>query len=109
MNYLNIGLAVNDCKPNTIEETVSIVCVAGVELCAVELQESDTEETLVISTYTPVTEQQLHEIATKLNQEAVAYYCGKTSKGILVGPNAHAWGDFNLDRFLFNTTYGLET
>ena len=40
------------------------------------------------------------QIAEDLEQDAVAIYLPGQRHGLLVGPNAHAWGDFDHEKFI---------
>lgn len=63
------------------------------------------EDTLVVAlrnvpeAFVDVLHRTIFDVAVALDQDCVAAYFSATSTGILVGPNADAWGEFNLEYF----------
>lgn len=58
------------------------------------------EWTFIIQLEKRLSEIQLHDVATVLEQEAIAQYDTETQRGELGGPKASAWGPFDPARFL---------
>lgn len=61
---------------------------------------SDSEPTLVVNTFCPVSSTQVEKLAKAFDQDAIAFFDVDTGKGHLVGPRASAWGSFNAEYFL---------
>lgn len=97
-NYLNIGMAVTDGDPLTEDDVRRAVRNAGLAVEEFSLQQSDTEQTAVIKTDRALSETELNALASTLKQEAVPQY--SDGKGVMAGPKAEAWGDFNPEFFL---------
>lgn len=97
--FLNIGL-----KKGTTEELLTkqgvlkVLEERGMRIVKNKVQNSDTEPTLVVQLDKPLTEQQMLELASVLDQEAIPQLVN--GKGALYGSNASAWGDFNPEYFL---------
>ncbi len=90
---LNIGLAVNGGEELSPREVLHALHDYTISIGA-KVWVSDTERTLVVRTNAPIPADKLHDLAVTLRQEAIAQrYANGT--GILAGPNAAAWGDFN--------------
>ena len=110
---LNIGLAVGTNtfsayntlgeiseRANTIERVLR-----GQLTCKVRREWSfEREPTLVVEAvvYDDVTQFHawIHELAERFHQDCIAVYYPQQDKGYLLGPNAEAWGDFQLDYFV---------
>lgn len=97
--YLNIGLA-RDGQPDLTTVDVADVLAANlIHTYELELQQSETEQTAVITTPLGVGQSVLWDIACRLGQDCIAVHDGHT--GLLIGPKAEAWGPFDLSQFLF--------
>lgn len=41
----------------------------------------------------------VYQLAQELEQDCIAAYSPELNRGVLIGPNAEAWGEFNLEYF----------
>lgn len=67
------------------------------------LDQLNLDQNLVVRLNVPTTIYAVRvgqEIAEALEQDAVAIYLPGQRHGVLVGPNAHAWGEFDLGKFI---------
>lgn len=101
---LNIGL--NAGATETIAADVAKQVVAANEFLITKsaIVQSDTEPTLVCEvqalTRSPsLVLQFLYQIAIDLDQDCIAVYREATRKGVLIGPRAADWGEFNPEFF----------
>lgn len=111
---LNIGLLRSDNKqllnPLFVEQYLAHI---GLDVREFKLFVSKTEPTAVVvlrvEQWMPGAETPMQytlasriskEVAAFLKQEAIALYVPCYDVGILVGPKAEAWGDFNAEFFL---------
>lgn len=95
---LNIGLKVGNDQWNPLFSTLRTVRGYGAVFRDSALRQSETEDTLVIDLDEPLDARTLHELASGLNQEAIAQWSSKG--GELRGPKAWAWGEFDPSQFL---------
>ena len=98
---LNIGLAVGSpgyktCLP--VFSTLRTVRNYGGEFRDSAIRQSDTKDTLVIDLKEPLNARVLAELASALNQEAIAQWSSRG--GELRGPKAELWGEFDPSQFL---------
>lgn len=104
--YLNIGLLVGHPGYKTylpVFSTLRTLRNYGAKFHHSTIQKSDTEDTLVVELDGPIPRRVLFEIASALNQEAIAQCMSGMDGnewGELVGPKAEAWGEFDPERFL---------
>jgi hypothetical protein len=107
MSYiLNIGLARNDGAPNnTVAQVLQGMQYTGLVYCTGQLLQSDTEPTLVVEVENTSGEDVSYtvgQLAEMLGQDCIAV-CELPAGpgcGLLAGPNADAWGEFNPEFFL---------
>ena len=95
---LNIGLARN----GSVDLNVGEVLLAVKSRLVVKSWEqviSNTEATIVAEVEGPVLSS-TYAIARRLGQDCIAVWQPNTEVGRLIGPNAAAWGEFNLEFFL---------
>ena len=67
------------------------------------LNQVNLEQNLIVRLEVPKTIYAVRigqQIAEDLEQDAVAIYLPGQRHGLLVGPNAHAWGDFDPEKFI---------
>ena len=98
--YLNIWLA-RDGQPDlAISEVHDVLLANLIHTYEFELQSSVTEATVVvtITSHAP-SHEVLVNVAKMLDQDCIAAFDGEV--GALLGPNAEAWGPFDLSQFLF--------
>jgi len=97
---INIGLA-NPVRgtDNSVEQTLleALKDIRGVRDVAVKT--SYSERTVVIDF--DVIYGSLNRLSDALEQDCVAVHDNDAGQGFLIGHNAHAWGEFNIDYFLF--------
>lgn len=97
--FLNIGLKVSDAPwPLPVFQVLRAVRNHGGHFNMSAIQTSDTEDTLVIILHEPLNARMLHELASALNQEAIAQWSSRG--GELRGPKAELWGEFDPSQFL---------
>ena len=106
---LNIGLALEG-KPNlTADEALAAVKTSGLLVGRYATVQSDTEPTLVVDARTDSAvmipfNASVWQIADALSQDCIAVYIPNTNKpaaeGMLIGPRAAAWGEFNPAYFI---------
>lgn len=105
---LNIGLKRGHLVTgfNTLAQTLEALDIIGFTVRAVNVVDSDSEPTAVVtvlsdSDWGVAAHQQraLHWVATALHQQAIAAFEPRRGHGVLVGPDAAAWGDFNPSLF----------
>lgn len=111
MLEFNIGLGDPVLSPAYPEETVMLTplqrlgrimehraAVFGPHIAALRLEETGDEATVVFAT-PGVNFMPLMRLIRELQQDCVAVYDSDNGRGELVGPNAAAWGDFDLAAF----------
>lgn len=98
--YLNIGLARRGQPDLTTVDVEDVLAANLIHTYELELQQSETEQTAVITiTSQRPSHEVLVNIAKLLDQDCIAAFDGEF--GALLGPNAEAWGSFDLSQFLF--------
>ena len=99
-HLLNVGLArVHDGHADVMpEDYVTLTVTAVVPVLAHAAHVSDTEPTLVLQIERPLPPSELHRLAMRLGQEAIAQYTNGV--GTLEGPGAAQWGAFDPAQFL---------
>lgn len=101
---LNIGLKVGAAQTLAAHVALEIVKANEFLVGAHKVVESDTESTLVCEVRylggPTWASKLLHQIAVDLKQDCIAVYSPKTGGGALIGPNRHAWGQFNPEFFI---------
>lgn len=97
---LNIGLDSKATRSIAADVARQIVGANDFLVTTRTVVQSDTEPTLVCEVM-PMTAdrgivlQHLYQIAEDLEQDCIAVYSPTTGKGVLIGPDAKAWGKFN--------------
>ena len=99
MLILNIGLKTT--HGGTLEPRAAFVAIAGGNPGAVYcgVHSSDTEQTLVIAVDS-MTPPRIDWLARHFAQDCIAVWYPRTWRGVLIGPNAAAWGEFNPEYFI---------
>ncbi len=96
---VNIGLNVPGGDALTEQKVLDALKAEGLEPTRYEIKQSSTEPTLIAEI--PATDDaKINRLAETLGQEAIAVYNPATDSGVLVGPKAAQWGEFNKDFFL---------
>lgn len=96
---LNIGLAKPTGGQMDVQETLAAVRAAGGEVDESSVQQSDTEQTLVVRLKQKLPSDVLAKLSADLGQEAIAQRFADGS-GELQGPQAEKWGAFTPAFFL---------
>jgi len=115
---LNIGLNVRGLdmvseEKLTVTDVVNAIADKNVKIKQIAVVQSDTERTAVVAIEPPLTRAALHSLAVRLNQEAIAQWNSSQSyrtgghlrlvdmqrAGMLAGPKAEVWGEFDPARF----------
>ena len=94
---LNIGLDPSEKmggKPLKKKEVLDAVRATGRRPKRVRRVTSSSEPTLVVDIAPPLSADEAHDLSVKLKQEGVAQHLGG-GEGLLAGPYAAGWGDFN--------------
>jgi hypothetical protein len=103
MQTLNIGL---DCPTGTVLTVGRIATTLelfGYSIHRLSIVESDTEPTAVVDVTAQDGASDMHDVAMALTQEAIAVATGgDLIQGVLVGPGADNWGEFNPDFFFMH-------
>lgn len=97
----NIGLAVGALgQSNTLTQNVDALERAGFLIDALSVQQSDTEQTVVIKAkfFGHGFVDKVFSLSTVLGQDCIAVYSDDLEFGNVIGPAP--WGDFNPDLFL---------
>jgi hypothetical protein len=105
---LNIGLRIGrSAHLNTVTQTVQALERAGFNLQALRVDQSSTEPTVVVQVESASTwgvhhhqAAALHGVAVVLGQQAIAAFEPNRGHGVLVGPEAAAWGEFDPTEFI---------
>lgn len=95
---VNIGLAHPRGGFISVGKALSALIRIGHPALSFRIEQSATEPTVVAVIEGLPTAQDMHRLSVLCEQEAVAAYDGVT--GLLEGPEAHKWGEFNLDYFI---------
>lgn len=110
---LNIGLNVNGVEALTVIDVVNAIGARGVAIKQIAVVESDTENTAVVGISPPLTRNGAAMLAAALRQDAIAlwdssrFFRNRSERraddmqraGMLAGPKAEAWGEFDPARF----------
>lgn len=105
---LNIGRRVERTGAILPVDTV-FAALKGQELTVLSSShvDSDTEPTLVVEVASwadygvdAAQADAVYRVAIWLEQDCIAAHDAGSGTGLLIGPNAHAWGDFNPDFFI---------
>lgn len=98
-NLINVGLNIgNKVDALTQEEVINQLAKRGIKVTKSALHKSDTENTLVAELSRPLTKDELFDLSVDLQQDAIPQLSKDT--GILTGPKAESWGDFNPEYFM---------
>lgn len=95
---INIGLDIPDGGTLAPEDAIAALKARGVDISSSEVRQSATEQTLVATLSRGLSAKEVHALSEELGQEAIAAW--SKGKGILAGPEAAKWGDFNEDFYL---------
>jgi hypothetical protein len=103
MSYLiNIGLQ-RAGKPDLTEDQVrTALRTLGFDVFNASIAPSQTELTMIVEVYGHFTNwfQDLMKLSIALNQDCVAVFSYASRTGMLIGPKAAEWGEFNPDYFM---------
>lgn len=105
---LNIGLRIGRTgQLNTVTQTVQALERAGFNLQALRVDQSSTEPTVIAQVESastwgvdPAQAAALHGVAVALGQQAIGAWERNQNHGILVGPEASTWGEFDRTEFI---------
>lgn len=97
-NYLNIGMKVGKSGKLTTKQITDSLKKFGAKLVKKTIKNSGTEPTMIVRLSKPLSEVDLMSLSKLLKQEAIPQL--SNGKGIMAGPKAAKWGDFNPEYFL---------
>lgn len=96
---LNVGLNIgNETKLNEQIITDTLKKEFGVDVLGGKIVQSGTEPTFVPELSRKLTDKELNRLSEVLEQDAIPQYADGV--GMMAGPKAKEWGDFNPDYFL---------
>lgn len=112
---LNIGLDGIDAPASHAAIVASRTLRAnGFDLVAAHTHNSHTERTLVVTvernglaSNATSNRAAIYTVAEALNQDCIAVYNPSRQTGLLIGPRAEKWGEFNPEFFLQHDGYYL--
>ena len=84
-------------KLNSVETVLSVLELQGIKVLEHVSLESDSEPTVVARVVAPG--QYIYEAASRLNQDCIAAWSVDNQYGVLVGPGANKWGEFDPHQF----------
>ena len=92
---INVGMQVGDGTGQNlgVTEIRRALKRIGVDIKRDQIRRSDTEDTFVAQLARPLTDQEAHDLAVTLRQEAIPQRVG--SVGTMHGPQKEKWGEFN--------------
>lgn len=96
---LNIGLKIGEDGVLDPADARAAVEATGAKIVSESIHESNTEQTLVAVLDRALTQQELYAVSEATQQDAIAQRTGR-GQGMLAGPKAEAWGDYNPEYFL---------
>ena len=100
---LNIGLNTNDGGLVNEENLIRTIHLFNQEDSGCVIHKTGIFEgeelTLVVFLETPFNTSTVHLLAELFNQDCIARWFTSMQGGDLVGPNAHAWGEFDKNQF----------
>lgn len=103
MQTLNIGLDTNDGKVLGIGRIANSLENHGYTISKISVVESDTEPTAVVDVIAQAWAKNMYSVAQDLAQDAIAVSTGgDLIQGVLVGPSAENWGEFNPEYFFMH-------
>lgn len=97
-NYLNIGMKVGKSGKITSKQITDGLKKFGAKLVKKTIKNSGTEPTMIVRLSKPLSEQDLMSLSKLLKQDAIPQL--SNGVGIMSGPKAAKWGDFNPEYFL---------
>lgn len=97
--HVNIGLDIPGGGAITPREAINALQAAGVDVVDYDVQQSNTEQTLVAKISRSLTPQEAHDVSVALQQQSIAQIDHR-GVGDLHGPGAAQWRPFNPDYFL---------
>lgn len=109
LTTLNIGLAVEGCRDNTVEWTMeSVRRLFPGRVCGYREDLSETERTMVVQVETDerMTEAgydfagRIYKLACLLGQDCIAVKFAGVPSGDLIGPAAKSWGRYDPRYFI---------
>mgnify|MGYP007071570551 CR=1 FL=1 len=96
---VNVGLNIGDTVDALSQEKIiNELAKRGVKVIESTIKKSDTENTLIAKLSRPLTKDELFDLSVDLEQDAIPQL--SKGSGILTGPKAANWGDFNPEYFL---------
>lgn len=96
---VNIGLNVGAEQGITPEQVLAALQARGLTVSRWEVQQSNTESTVVAALDRELTKEEGDAISVELKQEAIAVR-RRDGSGMLFGPKAAEWGPYNPEYFL---------
>ena len=98
MQTINIGLdnPVTG-KQNTIDQTIAVAIRYLKGISDIAVAKDGSEVTLVVTYFEPVGS--LTVLCAELDQDCVAVFDHNIGRGVLIGPKASEWGEFDIDKF----------
>lgn len=103
MQTLNIGLDCSNGRMLTVGRIATTLELFGYSIHRLTVVESDTEPTAVVDVTAAEGAGQMYDVALALTQEAIAVATGgDLIQGVLVGPGAENWGEFNPNFFFMH-------
>lgn len=104
---LNIGRRIEATGAMLPVDTVyAALAAAGLDVLSSSHVASDTEPTIVVEVASwadygidAAQARAIARVSAALDQECIAVHDEDSHAGLLLGPRAHAWGDFNPDFF----------
>lgn len=97
---LNIGMAVKGQANLTDDEIQAALKEFGITPTQFKIHPSATEPTFVVDISKPLSKEQLYKLSERLRQSAIPQFELGSGKGMMAGPKAAEWGEFNPDYFL---------
>ncbi len=96
---VNVGLNIGDTVDAlSQEQVINELAKRGIKVIESTIKKSDTENTLIAKLSKPLTKDELFDLSVDLQQDAIPQL--SKGKGILTGPKAESWGDFNPEYFM---------
>lgn len=97
---LNIGLKSEELGDIPAEKAFRVVEGMFGQVFGSRIVQSDTEPTLVVDIESAGNMAGVSHVAASLGQDCVAAYAPGLKTGMLLGPRADKWGEFNPEFFL---------
>lgn len=100
-SLINIGLSTAEEGTGEAldpDEAIEAIEAEGLKVAGQTVRSSDTEDTLVVETTKPLTQEQGDRVSEELDQQAISQLTGE--EGEMFGPMAAEWGPFDPDLFV---------